>query len=911
MKEKAQFPKWKIGMLFIWTLIIATFPASGEELFPLKKELHSYESSFADLQINGPTNLCLVAGGVLGTFSAGGETGDVYEWTVSRVPSGEVLEQKSSGQLETYKFYFSEVGNYNVNLRVRRGTDADFYVEDKPVQVQKGPDLALLPDYLLCAGSSTLLTAIDPNTPNLSDYTITWYSLNDVGERVEIGRGNEFETYSAGYHIVELYQTNPDGSQSCLINGSTFVGPPIDFQIIPSSTQICEGETIEIGLDTPLSGEWFIQKDYTGVRKSLGNGFDIELESDELSGPGLYLVTFQTYSEDFPDCLSERIIGFELLEAPKVTPTILSQPNDCSIDNGSFQLTFDTEIDAFYIPELNIIEGPRSAGEQVNYSSLPAQVYSVVLEKNGCQTTTLVALDNLNPPTEFNPSYSYENESCSPTGVFDGITTIDFGTTVANSEYRVLSQFKGEVESGTIPTSGQVQINIPNGNYLLELKVGGCTYPIQDFKIENAPQVNFTVPLDLNICETFQLDPETDQNLNFTLTYPDGSEKSIQSGESFLIEDEGAYSIYGESNDPSSNLCPKTINFNATYSSSISFAPVLTVEKCFDPIKYTIDLEGIELEEASIRWLNDEGKIVGRSGEFYPSSIGFYSLLVQPKSSGYCPVQPVGFEVVAPITNVPMDLEATKICPDPGLGLITLETDEDEVTDIEWVFYDSLNNRTELTEFDGLLEIESSQAGSYEAIAYNKLGCEIGRGIIEVELSELTTPPTVEDSYAWCSIENNTIPAIDPGEFESYFWYFEDELVSTASTFKPEELGDYRLDVITEDGCMFSKEFSTYDACNFNVVYPNAMILGNPDKDFRIILSEGVSQAELFILNRQGALIHHDLANEIPVNSPILNWDGKVNGKDIPEGTYVVVLLLRNDEFGFEDKVTSSLLVLQ
>ena len=911
MCAKTQFPDWKIGVLFVWIVLFCCQASFAVELIPFERNLNLLSEEYADLQLDGPENLCMVAGGVLGTFNAGGEPGDVYEWTVTRVPSGEILEQKSSGQLETFRFYFSEVGDYNVNLKVRRGTDANFYEENKPVRVEKGPDLALLPDYLLCAGSTTLLTALDPNTPNLSDYEITWYALDNDGERVELGKGNEYETYNAGYHIVELFKTNADGSQACLITGSTFVGPPIDFQIIPSSTTICEGESIQIGLDTPLSGEWFIQKDFTGVRSSAGEGFEIEFNSSELSGPGLYLVTFQTTNEDFPDCISERIIGFELKESPSATTQILAQPSDCSASNGSFQLTLDTDVDALYIPELNIVEGPSASGTLKTFSNLLPQVYSIVLEKDGCQTTSLLSIDAAQSPTQLSPVYTIISEKCNDNGVDPGSITLDFGTAITNGKYRILTEGRGEIQSGAIPDSGSVTVNLSNGNYLFEAIVGDCTYPIEAFEIIDAPQVSYTVPTELNICETFELIPDTDQDLIFTLTFPDGSTQVIESGDSYTLVDAGSYSILGETKDPSSPLCARTIAFTTTYSTNITFAPVLAVEKCFDPIKYEIELTGIPLEEASIRWYNDQGKIVGRGAEFYPTNLGFYSLQVQPLKSGYCPVEPVSFEVVPQIVAVPMELEATKLCPSPSIGIVTLTTDEEEVFNTEWIYYDSLNNRTELAQFNGLFEIEVDLAGTYEAIAYNELGCEIGRGLVEVEASEFTTPPAVEDSYAYCTVENNRIPAIDPGEYATYEWYFEDQLISTASTYKPEQVGNYLLVVTTEDGCEFTKEFTTYDACNFNVVYPNAMILGNPDKDFRVILSEGVNEAELFVLNRQGALIYHDLTSEIPVESPVLQWDGKVGDRFIPEGTYVVILLLRNEEFGFEDKLTSSLLVLQ
>jgi hypothetical protein len=357
--------------------------------------------------------------------------------------------------------------------------------------------------------------------------------------------------------------------------------------------------------------------------------------------------------------------------------------------------------------------------------------------------------------------------------------------------------------------------------------------------------------------------------------------------------------------------CPRIKKFSASLSESISFEVGLKEEDCFGNKVYEAIIQGVSSESASIRWQNSEGEIVGRSPIFYPSGYGIFSLIVQPSGRGYCPVEKIVFENTQPILSVEVELETTKICPEPYQATVSLITDEDEVYHTEWIFYDLNDKRLNLTQFDGLFEIQAMEEGTYEAVVFNKLGCELGRKLIDVEASMFTTRPVIEESYAFCSIKDNTIPAIDPGEFAEYSWYLNDQLVSTNPTYKPEAVGDYLLVVTTEDGCEFIAEFITYDACNFNVVYPNAMILGNPEKDFRVLLSEGVSEAELFIMNRQGSLVYHAISSEIPVESPILQWDGKTNDKFIQGGTYVVILVLRNDEFGFEEKITSSLLVLE
>ncbi|WP_268035399.1 hypothetical protein [Algoriphagus sp. PAP.12] len=913
MSEKAQFPNWKIGIFVILILLSAYVGIARESEIPKESMISHVSSEFAEPKIVGPDALCVVFGQVVGTYSAGGEIGDVYDWTVTN-PAGDVILTRSGGeQLETIQVVFSEIGTYKISLQVRRGTDFNYYNETKSVEVQKGPELALLPDYLLCAGSPTLLTALDPNSPDLSEFSIEW---KDVEGNI-LGTGNEYLTYSAGYHLVELYRTGANGIQSCLITGSTFVGPPIDFEIELSTTTFCEGGSIQIGLDTPLSGDWFIQKGFTGARESAGQGFDIEFESDELSGPGLYIVTFQTTSEDYPDCISERSVGFELLEAPKIAISIKDQPDDCILSNGSFEITLETDVDALLIPELNFTGGAMSAGQTIPFSELEPMVYSVVIEKGGCQTTTLVQLDSKNPPASTNPpnqtppSIFITDEACTPSGVSMGSVDVDFGIPISNGSFRILQNGKGLVESAQIPTNGEFNVNLNNGSYLLEINIDGCTYPIEKIEIGDAPQVNYTVPTELNICETFELLPDTEENIRFTLRYPDGTEETLNSGKSFTLTEEGAYSIFGEGLGSDANLCPKTIEFAATLSKTISFSPYLAVEKCFDPIKYKIDLEGVAIEEASIRWLNDKGDIVGRAQDFYPAGVGFYSLLVQPLESGFCPVEPVEFEVVPQITAVPMELEATKICPLPSFGVVTLTTDEEEVAKTEWIYYDSLNNRQELNDFDGLFEIEVTEPGTYEAVAFNELGCEIGRNLIAVEQSTLLTPPQLDDTYAICSKKNN-MEGINPGEFESYEWYFEEELVSTSRTYKPTQVGNFSLIVTTIDGCVFEDSFSTYDACDFQVVYPNAMVLGDPNKDFRVLVSEGVTEASLFILNRQGALIYQKDTQEIAFETPILQWDGMMlNGKKVPLGTYVVVLILKNPTYGFEEKLTGSLLVIE
>ncbi|WP_296700736.1 hypothetical protein [Algoriphagus sp.] len=910
MQAKNQFPFWKFGILLIWISIISGSTSlyafsSNESNQPFLEK-----DEFAILELTGPEYLCIIFGGVIGTYSGGGDpTTDVYSWVVTNQNGDEIFKQSGGGtQYETIKVSFNEIGTYQVKLNVRRNNESDFYEETLEVNVKKGPELVLLPDYLLCDGNSVELTAINSTTSNVEEYSIIWKDV--LGS--ELATGNTIQAYYEGYYKVEIFLLNSEGGQDCLITASTFVGPSIDFKVLQSSEEICEGEDIVFSLDTPLSGEWFMRKDNETEKTSLGSGFEKRITSEEINGTGYFEVSFKAFDPEFPDCSSERKKFFFVKDSPKFNLTISSQPLSCSDPSGGFQITTQSDLDSLFIPELGITETNISAGQILPFSNIIPKIYTVSAYQNGCQVTKLIEIAAIpeNPSTLLDVQYEETPETCNSRGITPGNLSIKFPTSVTG-EFRVLSKRSGIIASGLFNNESSKDITLSDGSYLVELIIGGCTYPFKTIVIEKAEEVDFSIPEIINICEVYDLVPETDQDLLFTLKYPDGREEQVNSDNGFVLTEAGDYELLGVSNDPNLDDCPRVRKFTTTLSQSISFEVELIEEDCFGNKIYEAKIQGISPDQASIRWQNPDGEIVGRSPIFYHSEYGTHSLIVQPLGSGYCPVEKINFEITQPILNVEVELEATKICPVPYQATVSLFTDEEEVTHTEWIFYDLSNNRVNLTQFDDFFEIQAEQEGTYEAVVYNRLGCEIGRSLIEVEESMFTTPPVIEDSYAFCSIKDNTISPIDPGEFAEYKWYFEDQLVSSNPIYKPQDVGDYLLVVTTEDGCEFTAEFSTYDACNFNVVYPNAMVLGNPQKDFRVLLSEGVSEAELFILNRQGSLIHHDIATEIPVESPILQWDGNIEGGTIPSGTYVVIILLRNDEYGFEEKVTSSLLVIK
>ena len=860
----------------------------------------------ANPELVGQENLCIVFGSVIGTYSGGGDPGDVYSWLVTG-PNGEKIFNRSGGdQFETINVLLNEIGIHTVSLAVRRGT-LNIYNSSLQVNVLKGPTLNLLPDYLLCGDAPVRLTAIDPATPNLPSYTFIW--KNRAGNVV--GNTNELTASTEGFYTVQLFLTNSDNGQDCPITGTAYVGPPLDFQIRQSADRICEGSSIQFGTNTPLSKEWFIRKSGTSQTTSLGTAFNISIASSTLPGIGNYEVIFSAFDPNLPNCRSERKATFELQEALKIQINLIEKPDNCTSSNGNFNIQIGTALDSLVVSELGFVIRNVLPGQTLNFDNLRPRIYTIKFFANGCELTNLFILDAKDPPIQVETSFEYIPESCSTTGILPGKLKIKFPQGPIIGEYRILGQGSGGVLSGNIQNQDSLVVDLAGGSYFLRLTIDGCTYPIKEFTIDRKPKVEFNAPTLFNICETFDFVPETNQDLLFTLTYPDGSSRTLDAQNPFQLTDAGNYSLAGISKDTATGLCPKVQSFTVTLSQTIVFEPVLKEEDCFGNKIYEAQIAAIDPDQTSIRWLNDQGEIVGRSAIFFPTSLGEFSLLVQPLGSGFCPVFPIVFENTAANITVPMELATNKICPEPGFSTIVLTTNATEVTMTEWIFFDLNENRRDLTEFDGLFEISVSEEGTYEAVTFNRLGCEVGRTLILVENSTILTTPNLEDRYSVCSKEN-TLPPLDPGEFAAYEWYFEEDLASDQRLFKPSEVGEYTLIATTIDGCAFIASFTTFDACDLKIVYPNAIILDDPARDFRVLVSEGVMEADLYIFNRQGALIHFEQTNEISPAIPILVWDGKFAGtrKSIPSGTYVVVLILRNFIYGFEERITSSLLVI-
>jgi hypothetical protein len=198
------------------------------------------------------------------------------------------------------------------------------------------------------------------------------------------------------------------GGKDCLITGTTFVGPALDFKINQSATSVCEGQSIRISTDTPLIGEYFIKKQGQSTLVSMGSAYNILIETSTLQGPGVYEIIFSAIDPNIPGCTSDRKIAFEVLESPKIQATILTRPDDCNAElneelNGSFQVTSLTNLDSIRVDELGFLQTSTLPGQIFTFSNLKPQVYTIRFFQNGCESANLLVLNAKDPPSSANP----------------------------------------------------------------------------------------------------------------------------------------------------------------------------------------------------------------------------------------------------------------------------------------------------------------------------------------------------------------------------------------------------------------------------------------------------------------------------------------------------------------------------
>ncbi|HLW21011.1 MAG TPA: hypothetical protein VKX33_11820, partial [Cyclobacteriaceae bacterium] len=797
------------------------------------------EERWAEPELKGDTGVCLSAasGFAYAEYTAGGDPSDVFNWSILDAAGFEVYSLAGQG-VNKITFAYSVTGNYQVNLRVYRGSNQNYYQSSLAVIVQTGPVFNIPPDVVLCGNDAITITAVsdDPAlNPNFSEFNFQW--TNQAG--TVVSTQNEVTITEEGRYFVTV------STPACSVGATTFAGPSIEVDVTPSTTIACLGQTVTYSPDVPINASWSYQKAGQSARTPLGKSFSLNLNTDNLEGLGDYTIFFNAEDANNPGCSVEQSFPLQINEGAEITLTKISDANECESTEGSFRITAVSGLDELTVVGVSgATFGSLAPGEERIISGLLPKTYVVTGKLNGCSISRLISINNLNfdDPIQFNVSLAEEG-ACSPSGLDRGAVALEFLD--GPGSYSIYSSNGSEV-SGTFEANDTIIEELSGGTYQVQVRdANNCTSPdVKTITVPSPRQVSFSVPATLTACEFFEFSPESDQDLSYVLTAPDGSTQTGTSQTTFRIEVSGTYSMLATHNDPNSGLCPRRRSIEATVNEQLQFDYSQRYIDCYGNQIFSAELGSMSPSDVVIRWRTAAGVIVGREREFYPPSTGDFTLDVQPRASSACPATPISFTVNVPQLTYPVEISASSFCGEDPFSTLTAEGDFVEIRQYQWFYTDSVGERSELLEFHNQPTIDVTDEGTYEVIVrrLEEPMCELGRASYILEKSEGISLD-LNDEYQICTAEN-FFPTINPGSFETYNWLLDGVKVDSTSTFRPNVTGSYEIIVTDSNGCETSATFEVVETCVTLAKFPNALMPENPQKDFRIYLDRLVHNVE-------------------------------------------------------------------
>lgn len=880
-----------------------------------------YENSYAALrtQLNlgepeliGPGMLCNISGTVVGSFSGAGDpVTDLYGWKIYG-PSGDLLFSKTPGEFQNIDYTFITNGVHRVELGVSRG-GIQIAKLSKAVEVIQKPIKLLSNEYISCSSSPLELQAIDPLSSNFSSYKFEWTN----GAGTVVSTSNTFITSDEGNFSVRYFNESPSGEKSCEFLLTTKVSNISTIVIESSDTGVCIDSEISFMTNPQLMAEWFVQKIGDPSKKSFGirNSLTIRPGSD-LIDFGDYEVSFILANDLNPSCSPEGKINFRYNQEPIFVFESADTSSGCLQADGKLVMRAVTDLDFINIEGTGLSFGPYAAGDLIEIPSLKSGTYNLIGGLGPCINSlgSVVPLNNPPPALEFAID-DIIGEACTVNGKIPG----SFQVSMLNGPnptafYRVVNEKGGVAMNQVLPNSTVFRVDIPGGNYYFEIYDDNdeCILPSStELIIPGKDQTTFQVPNTLNVCQSFNLIPETSQALIFTITRPDQSVELKNAGEEILLNQKGEYKIIGTLSNQS-DICPTEKTIMVDLIDPVDFEVIQVSEDCtVGNRSYEANIYSRDPTTVLFFWRNEKDEIIGTSQrlDLPPTSFGNYSLEVQPANSKACPIAPKPFLAKEPVLSVDVSLTATKLCEFGPKAILNMSTTfPEEVTDVEWRRYDKDGNIEFLSQFDDQYEIEVDKEGTYEAAVFARIpslnkNCELGRTTLQLDLtpnkvlfdipSELTVcdfyeliPSTAQDLIFFVTTPSGEIIEKTVGQSfsieEAGVYTFLAYDINSPSAFCPEQKEliatvvdavDFKP-ILYEESCDGS---STYRASISNYAISDVDILWK-DKDnnevgtgeFLTIVIPGVYSLEV---QPSGAIPCHITAISFEVLPPVLALD--------------------------------------
>lgn len=879
-------------------------------------------SSIPEPAISGPERLCLdPVAGVEGLFEGAGEPDiDSYFWTIVHEDGEEILMESGGAgeEFQNLTHFFTREGVFTVTLRVDRCGDAEYNNENNSIDVLivAPPTITLEDNVTLCVGTPVTLTAIDEYDPAEGLYDFEW--RNAAGTRFGDENSNTIIVEEESVFTVTVSHRMPIDAEffdTCPATQSVFVGPAFEFELTQTAEEICYDETVVVfAPDTPVAGEWFYQRigDPTRVQFPVGLAFELELEPAlDLPGPGRYEIIFVTEDPIVEGCLIEKVLELEVFPLPNFEIGYLNEDADCNNPDGSFVINVLAAASVIEILEIGRLFEDVPDGEFLPINDLAPGNYTIRAETAfGCEFTQTATIQNTNPPTGFeNVILTSIDESCGVNEILLGTITIELGAAV-NGTYTIIRQGNGLELIGNLNGQSTV-IEVGHGDYAVQVEdEDGCIIPVGNVTVDRRFLAEFTVPTNIVACEIFDLQIATEQNLVFSVTDPNGNPITADVNGNYQLSESGDHTVFGEDSD--GTACPRERIINLTINDAIQYEVSQPQVDCEAGVSYqAVFTDGTSPADVFFFWRNASGTIVGSSEEFIPSAPGSFTLEIQPRVGLGCLTPPMAFIVEEFVVALEYEVEVLPFCSDDLFTTIEIIGDLDD-TNIQWFSVQGIT-RIPLPFYDNSTSFTVEQDGVYGFVLRNNFGCIVGIDQIEIIKSVLVAPE-LDSLYVICAIEN-VVVELDPGDYGNYEWYIEGVAspISTAPTFIPTEKGNYKLVVFDDLGCVEEISFVVEENCNLLVRLPNAMRPSDTSKQFVVYTNDFIDELSVFIYNRWGELIFYCEETNLPRDKTdgYCPWDGTVNGKIVPIGTYPVVVRFRSNNQNTTKTLRESIVVIE
>jgi len=916
----------RIGQISVGTGCTAasTFNQSGVEPMPgtsnlgLPSFVQNSGSSIPEPSLAAPPRICLDPNNPTGALLEGGGEPDIdsYFWTITK-DDGTIILNESGGpgeEFQTLEQLFDTTGTYTIDLRVDRCGNPEYFRASTEILVDEPPTLTLPDAATLCAENPVTLTAIDGYDIAEGIYDFEW--TNAAGQVFGDADSNTITVTKESIYTVTVTFRLPDGLSdeeaalyaACPAIAEIFVGPAFQFDLTQTAEEVCYEETaVTFAPNTPITGDWFYELNGNPTRVPLGNFFELELLVIDLPGPGLYEIIFAAQDPILDGCTIEKRLPLLVNELPIVIATQTTPATDCATPDGSFEILMQSDAAAVTVQETGNIFTNVTAGDVIPVSNVLPGIYTIEAENSaGCFYIATIIVENSNPPVGFDYTITTEDEVCSPNGVADGSLTITF-TTAQSGSYLITRQGDGQIFAGNFTNSSQVAINVPHGDYSVEVTdPSNCAIPDPDtYTIAQKFEVVFSVPSTLTACGNFTFIPISPQQLLFTVTNANGTVISPDANGDFTITQTGSYVVRGE--DPAGIDCPRELTIDATITQPLDFEVSPPIIDCQVGVQYEAILNNANPADVVFLWRDASGIIVGRSQIFVPSAVGTYSLEVQPRAGGLCPTNQKSFEAITLTTNLQVALDVVPFCIDQTSTTISVVANLTLVQNIEWYRVQG-GTRTRIP-FNDIPIIEVNQEGVYEVLLRSAAGCDIGRASGVVTKSTIIAP-IIPQSITICAIEG-VLQSINPGTYDNYSWELNGAEVSTDAVFTPSLPGIYELTVSDNIGCFYVGNFEVIEDCSLKISFPNGIVLNDPNRNFILYANEYIDDVEVYIYNRWGELIFYCQHENIEPKQPFCPWDGQVGGNFVPNGTYAVVIKYTSGDQNKTESITKAITIIQ